>query len=351
MRRAIDLARRGWGQVAPNPLVGAVVVRDGVVVGEGYHARFGTAHAEPVALGAAADRARGSTVYVTLEPCAHLGKTPPCVDALIAAGVARVVAAVPDPNPTASGGAARLAAAGVLVEFGVLAEDARELNAAFFNAFESERAWITLKLALSLDGAIAPAAGLQRWMTSEESRAAVHQLRAGADGIAAGIGTVLVDDPELRVRAAAAPRLAPVRIVFDRHARLPTTSVLVRTARETPTLVVASAPDAGRAAALRAEGVDVVTAATLVDAMKLIRARGVRSLLVEGGATLASALVSERLVDRLVIFHAPVLLGARAVASFGALPAAAATAAGRLALLRSEPSGDDVMSTYALRFR
>ena len=242
MRRALDLARGGWGQVAPNPLVGAVVVRDGVVVGEGFHARYGGPHAEPVALAAAGDRALGSTVYVTLEPCAHQGKTPPCVDALVAAGVRRVIAAMRDPNPAAQGGGERLRAAGVDVEFGLLEAEAREMNAAFVHGLASDLPWVTLKLAVSLDAAIADPGGRQRWLTGAESRAAVHRMRAGADAVAVGIGTVLADDPRLTVRHATAPRVPPLRVVFDRGARLPPTSALGRSARDSPTVVVAAAP-------------------------------------------------------------------------------------------------------------
>src|SRR6478672_4178548 len=170
MRRAIELARKGWGQTAPNPMVGAVVVKDGVVVGEGYHARFGDAHAEVDALRAAGERSRGATVYVSLEPCNHHGKTPPCVDALIAAGVSRVVAATRDPSPTAGGGVERLRAAGIDVALDVEAGAARELNAAFFHALRSDRPWVTLKLALSIDGAIADASRAPAWLTGKKAR-------------------------------------------------------------------------------------------------------------------------------------------------------------------------------------
>src|SRR5688500_12992862 len=188
MRRALSLARRGLGQTAPNPMVGAVVVRDGEIVGEGWHARFGGPHAEPVALAAAGARARGATVYVTLEPCAHQGKTPPCTHALIAAGVARVVAATADPNPVASGGAAQLRAAGVDYQVGVSEREARELNAPFFFALGSDRPWVTLKLATSIDGAITDHRHSSAWLTGPRARRAVHRLRAGSDAVAVGIG-------------------------------------------------------------------------------------------------------------------------------------------------------------------
>lgn len=350
MRRALQLARLGRGQVAPNPMVGAVVVRDGGVVGEGYHARFGGPHAERAALDAAGERARGATVYVTLEPCAHHGKTPPCADALIAAGVARVVVATPDPNPTAEGGTRRLEAARIAVSTGLLGDQARELNAPFFHALASTRPWMTLKLALSLDGAIAPAGGATRWLTGPASRAAVHRMRAGSDAVAVGIGTALADDPTLTVRDAAPPRVAPARVVFDRGARLPPESVLARTARRVPTIVVAG-PDAPaeRVAALEAQGVQVRAAGSLGEALAALRAAHVRALLVEGGARIGAALLAERLVDRLVIFQAPVVLGAGALGAFAALGPAAAASLDALSLVGVERHGDDVMSTYALR--
>ncbi|MGH7632905.1 MAG: bifunctional diaminohydroxyphosphoribosylaminopyrimidine deaminase/5-amino-6-(5-phosphoribosylamino)uracil reductase RibD, partial [Gemmatimonadaceae bacterium] len=212
MRRALALARRGWGQTAPNPLVGAVIVRDGRTVGEGYHARYGAPHAEIMALRAAGEGARGATMFVTLEPCAHHGHTPPCADALLAAGIVRVVVAARDPNPVAAGGVERLQAAGVTVDVGLEGAVAQEMNAAFLHAFSAIRPWVTLKLAVSLDGAIADAAGRSRWITGERARRVVHRLRAQSDAIAVGIGTVLADDPALTVRDAPAPRVAPLRV-------------------------------------------------------------------------------------------------------------------------------------------
>ena len=223
MQRALALAARGWGQTAPNPMVGAVIVAKDQIVGEGFHERFGEAHAEVNALRQAGERARGATMYVTLEPCAHHGKTPPCADAIIAAGLSRVVIAASDPSRVARGGAERLRAAGIRVDIGVEQSAAIELNASFFHAQESDRPWTTLKLALSADGAIADPSGVHRWITGAESRREVHRLRANADGIAVGIGTVIADDPELTVRDVPAPRVTPRRIVFDHeysHARI-----------------------------------------------------------------------------------------------------------------------------------
>ncbi len=218
MDLALEAARRGWGQTAPNPMVGAVVVQGGRVAAVGWHAVYGEAHAEVVALDRAGDAARGATMYVTLEPCAHHGKTPPCADAIVRAGIARVVVAARDPNPEAAGGIARLRAAGVQVDTGLRANESCELNAPFFNAFRSDRPWVTLKLALSADAAMADAHGKSKWITGPGARAEVHALRAGSDAVAVGIGTALADDPMLDVRDAPAPRRPPARVVFDRHA-------------------------------------------------------------------------------------------------------------------------------------
>ena len=346
MRRALSLARRGWGQTAPNPMVGAVVVRGGEIVGEGWHARYGGPHAEAMALEAAGERARGATAYVTLEPCAHQGKTPPCADALVAAGVSRVVAATADPNPVASGGAARLREAGIDVEVGVAESEARELNASFFFALASDRPWVTLKLATSIDGAITDHWHSAAWLTGPRARRMVHRLRAGSDAIAVGIGTALSDDPLLTVRGRLKPRRPPVRVVFDRSARLPVTSKLAKTAREVPTVVVSQSPDANRAAALRAAGVEVVTAASLADGLRELRSRDIRSLLVEGGAGIAAVLLTACVVDRLVIFQAPLLLGQGSLNAFGGLPAAMVTAAPRLTVVERRAIGDDMMTVY-----
>jgi diaminohydroxyphosphoribosylaminopyrimidine deaminase/5-amino-6-(5-phosphoribosylamino)uracil reductase len=346
MRHALALARRGWGHTAPNPMVGAILVRDGIVVGEGYHVAYGGAHAEVAALAAAGPRASGATAYVTLEPCAHHGQTPPCADALIAAGVRRVVVATRDPNPVAAGGIARLRDAGIEVVVGVEEAAAREVNAAFLHAFRSDRPWVTLKLATSLDGAIAGRDGGGA-LTGAAARREVHHLRAGHDAVAVGIGTVLADDPRLTVRDAAAPRVPPVRVVFDRGARTPLDSHLVRTAREVPVVVISEAPPVERAAALRRAGVEVMTVASLDDGLRGLRARGVRSLLVEGGAGLAGALLTRAAVDRLVIFRAPCVLGAGALPAFGHAPAASPATAVRLPILASRSLDDDTMTVYA----
>lgn len=350
MHRALELAARGAGQVAPNPKVGAVLVRNGEIVGEGWHQRYGEAHAEVHALEAAGPRAQGATAYVSLEPCAHQGKTGPCTEALIAAGVARVVCAVRDPNPVASGGLERLERAGIAVQVGVCEAEARLLNAPFFHRVQhSQFPFVTLKLALSIDGAIVAADRRQAWLTGPESRAAVHALRADTNAVAVGIGTALADDPSLTVREAPAPRIPPVRVVFDRQARLPLSSGLVRTAQAVPVWVVA-APDAPaeRVQALRNHHVNVMQAETLTGAVTALRGAGIHHLMVEGGAGLASALMAADLVHHLIIFQAPVILGAGALPAFAALPGQGADLATRLTVLERRGYGVDLMTRYAV---
>jgi diaminohydroxyphosphoribosylaminopyrimidine deaminase/5-amino-6-(5-phosphoribosylamino)uracil reductase len=350
MRRAIALAQKGWGQTAPNPMVGAVVVHGTAIVGEGWHARFGEAHAEVAALAAAGERARGATVYVSLEPCAHHGKTPPCADALIAAGVSRVVFAAADPSAAGRGGGERLRAAGIAVDGGVEEPVARETNAPWFHdAMGATRPWVTLKLAVSLDGAIAGASRTPGWLTGEAARREVHRLRANADALAVGIGTAIADDPQLTVRGRKRPRVAPTRVVFDRRARLPLTSRLVRTARKVPVVVIAEHADATRAAALGAAGVGVIPATGLPDALIRLHARGVRHLLVEGGAALTGALLDDALVDRLIIFQAPILLGRGALAAFGEVAGRPLADAARWSVVARKAFGDDLMTVYAPR--
>ena len=347
MRRALVLARRGWGRTAPNPLVGAVVVRDGKIVGEGFHAAYGDAHAEAAALGAAGERARGADVYVTLEPCAHHGKTPPCVDALIAAGVRRVIVAARDPNPLAAGGIDRLRQAGIAVTVGVEQDAAEELNASFlFVQRESARPFVTLKLAVSLDGMLASADRSQRWLTGEKARKEVHRIRAGVDAVAVGIGTALADDPALTVRFGRRPRVAPRRVVFDPKARLPPLNQLARTAKQVPTWVVADAPDLAARTALERTGVRVLEARGLDAQLGLLRGEGIHHLLVEGGAGMAGALLSGGFVDRLIIFQAPVLLGAGALAAFGSVSLGAGFPE-RWRVIECRSFDDDTMTSYA----
>ena len=348
MRRALTVALRGRGTTAPNPMVGAVVVHDGRIVGEGFTQPPGGPHAEVMALRAAGPQARGATVYVTLEPCNATGRTPPCVDALLAAGVARVVYAAADPNPVMQGGAQRLAGAGVLVEAGVEAQRALDLNPAFFHRFASDRPFVTLKLARSIDGAIADGRRIAGWLTGAAARREVHRQRAEHDAVAVGVGTVLADDPQLTVRVQPPPAAPPRRVVFDRTGRTPLTSALVRTARQVPVTIVAESLTADRQEAFAAAGVDLVVAAGLAEQLRAVRGAGVTSLYCEGGATLADALLAAGLVDRLVIFTAPVVLGADAVRPLQAGADVRIEHAARHRLVAHRRLGDDLMATYDL---
>ncbi len=317
MRRALEIARGGWGRVAPNPLVGAVLLRDGHVLAEGYHAEYGQPHAEAAALMAAGD-ARGATCVVTLEPCTHVGKTPACAEALIAAGVARVVYAVGDPHPEAGGGAARLRAAGVEVEAGPGRERAAALNAPFlFAQTNSDRPFVAVKLATSLDGFVADHSGRSRWISGTAAREWVHWLRAGFDAIGVGARTVLLDDPALTVRGAVVPRRAPTRVVFARRSLPSGDRQLVQSARAVPTKVFAE-PGVARGAGglLSDSGVDVGEAEDLTGALRALRADGIESLLIEGGGTLVTALLEARVVDRVYWIQAPIWLG-KGVRGFG----------------------------------
>ncbi len=343
MSRALALAWQGWGRVGRNPMVGAVVLRDGAPVAEAYHASFGGPHAEAAALKAAGARARGADLVVTLEPCRHHGKTPPCVDAIIAAGVRRVVYGAADVDPQARGGAAVLGAAGVKVEGGVLEGAVRAQNAAFFHRHARPgRPFVALKLATSVDSRIADADGQSRWVTGPAARDWVHWLRAGFEAIAVGRNTVLVDDPALTVRGALRPATPPLRVVFDRGAAIPAGAALVRTARHTPTLVLAEreGPDA---VALREAGVDVLVTTGAADGLAQLAARGVDSVLVEGGGVLAGRLLAEGLVDRIYILTAPILLGAGGWPAFDGVPDAAIASVRRWTVAGRHALDDDTL--------
>jgi len=319
MARALGLAARGLGLTSPNPAVGALLVRHGEVVGEGAHLRAGGPHAEATALAEAGERAQGATCYVTLEPCAHQGRTPPCAEALIAAGVAEVVAACPDPNPLVNGrGIERLRAAGVRVRLGVAEAEARALNRAFFGAMSRGRPHVTLKTAMTLDGKIAAWDGASRWITGEAARLEAHRLRFLADAVLVGVGTVLRDDPKLTVRLPDAPAKEPLRVVADSRLRTPADARVLAAGDPSRTLVACVEPaPADAAARLRARGVRVLELAEdrgRVDLGALLSALGrldVVAVLVEGGAELAWGLVDAGLVDRVAFFVAPRLLGGR----------------------------------------
>lgn len=318
MARALELAALARGKTSPNPMVGAVVVSGGEIVGEGYHQKAGTPHAEVHALNQAGSRARGGDLYVTLEPCCHFGKTPPCTDAIIEAGIARVFAAVQDPNPLVAGkGVQKLKEAGIKVEVGLLEEEARQLNQAFFKYVQTGRPFVTLKAAMSLDGKIATVSGQSQWITGEEARNRVQWLRLEHDAIMTGIGTVLADDPWLTLRLPGEDK-KPLRVVVDSNLRIPVEARLVATASQVPTLVVAAEnADQKKAEVLRSAGVEVWELpgeehrVSLKDLMVRLGERGIVSLLLEGGAELNSGALAEGVVDRLVFFVAPKLIGGR----------------------------------------
>jgi diaminohydroxyphosphoribosylaminopyrimidine deaminase/5-amino-6-(5-phosphoribosylamino)uracil reductase len=314
MRRALALARRGRGRTSPNPMVGAVVAKAGRIIAEGYHRRAGEPHAEALALQRAGPEARGATLYVTLEPCCHHGRTPPCTDAIIASGVRRVVAAMRDPNPLVAGkGLRRLRRAGIEVEVGLLEEQARRLNEAYCHRITTGRPFVTLKLAASLDGKIATRTGSSRWITAQAARLHVHRLRAESDAVMVGIGTALADDPRLTGQLGAMRQ--PIRVVVDSRARLPTDAAMLREPGG-PVIVAATlrAPRS-RVAALRRAGAEVLLLRERqgrVDLRALLEAlgrRGITSLLVEGGSEIAGSLLDAHLVNKFVLFLAPILVG------------------------------------------
>jgi diaminohydroxyphosphoribosylaminopyrimidine deaminase/5-amino-6-(5-phosphoribosylamino)uracil reductase len=314
MQRALELAEGGRGRVSPNPLVGAVIVRDGETIGEGFHAALGGLHAERAALedcrGRGEDPA-GATMYVTLEPCAHQGRQPPCSDAIVEAGVSRVAIASDDPSEkTAGRGPEQLRAAGIEV-LEADEEDshaARLLNQPFRKHALTGRPLVTLKLAMSRDGHTSTPPGTSPWISGEQSRALVHRWRAESDAIAVGIGTALADDPLLTARGIDGVR-QPLRVVFDRSARLPLDSRLLATLDQSPVLVIAAPdPPADRVEALQNAGAEVVPAADLESALDLLGSRGLTSVFLEGGQTLANAFASDDLLDETRTFVAPVLL-------------------------------------------
>lgn len=312
MARALRLARKGLFTTTPNPRVGCVVVKDGAIAGEGWHARAGEPHAEIHALNAAGIAARGATAYVTLEPCSHHGRTPPCAGALVAAGVARVVAAMRDPNPQVAGnGLEQLRAAGIDTADGLMEAEARELNLGFVSRMERGRPWVRLKLAASLDGKTALDNGRSQWITGIDARRDGHAWRARACAILTGAGTVRDDDPQLTVREVATER-QPLRVVVDSHLETPATARILDGGN---TLVAAAVQDGAKLAALRAAGAEVVVLPNpqgkvdLPRLLRLLAERGVNELHVEAGHKLNGSLLREGLVDELLLYFAPTLLG------------------------------------------
>ena len=363
MRMALALAGRSLGRVAPNPAVGAVLVREGHVLGRGTTGDGGRPHAEAVAIAQARERygpeaLRGATAYVTLEPCNHHGRTPPCADALIAAGVARVVSPMQDPDPRVSGrGFTTLAAAGIAVDCGVMERAARRLNAGFVSAIERRRPWVTLKLATTLDGRIATRAGESRWITGAAARARVHLMRTRADAVLVGAGTVRADDPMLDVRGLGARAAQPARVVADGGLSLSPDSRLARTAHASPVKLLhrADAP-AGRREALGSLGVGMIEVAAredglldMVDALRHLTETGVTRVLCEGGGRLAASLLGAGLVDEITLFTAGKAIGGDGLPGIGALGLARLADAPQFELESAEPVGEDLLTRWRLR--
>jgi diaminohydroxyphosphoribosylaminopyrimidine deaminase/5-amino-6-(5-phosphoribosylamino)uracil reductase len=318
MRRALTLARRARGRTSPNPLVGAVIVRRGRIVGKGFHRRVGEAHAEVAALRQAGASARGATLYVTLEPCNHHGRTPPCCDAILKAGIARVVAAMRDPNPVTNGrGLARLRRAGVRVRVGVLEADARELNAAFCKTMRTGLPLVLAKIGQSLDGKIATARGRSRWITSPRARAQGHALRHAADAVLVGLNTVLQDNPRLSARGDRARAGRPVKVIVDSQLRTPPDAACLSANPPAPTIIATTVDRPERRAVLEERGAQVLRFSPrrgrvpLRALLRVLARRGLQSVLIEGGGEVLASALAQRLVDRIIWFVAPVLIGGR----------------------------------------
>jgi diaminohydroxyphosphoribosylaminopyrimidine deaminase/5-amino-6-(5-phosphoribosylamino)uracil reductase len=357
MQLALTLGRRGQGRTWPNPAVGAVVVKDGVIVGRGWTQPGGRPHAEPEALKRAGEAARGATLYATLEPCSHFGKSPPCVDAIIAAGIARVVSAIEDPNPEVAGqGHAKLRAAGIKVDIGAGAAEAAHDHAGHFRRIRDKRPHVILKLAVSSDDKIGAAGHKAVAITGEAAKARVHLLRAQCDGILVGIGTVLADDPLLTCRLPGMEARSPVRLVLDRALRIPGTSKLVHSARETPLWVMTSnLSEAPAAMKLGAAGAQVIRVATttspppgldLLAVLHALAERGITRLLVEGGARVASSFVAAGLVDEVWLLRGPDPVGAGGVPALDALPLSVLTQSPAFQRRVSETLQKDTLTIY-----
>ena len=357
MRSALALARRGLGNTWPNPSVGCVVVQNGRVVGRAFTAPGGRPHAEPQALSMAGPLAHGATAYVTLEPCCHHGRTPPCTDALIGAGIARVVIAARDPDPRVNGqGVAKLRAAGIAVEEGVLAGEAAEILAGFHQRTTTGRPLVTLKLASTLDGRIATHSGESRWITREPARRAAHVLRGRHDAILVGVGTVMADDPDLTCRLPGFRPTPIVRVVADSHLRTSMTSRLVASARETPTwMLIRHGTDATRRHAFADVGIRLIEVAgaeagvDLQAGLLALGTAGITRLLVEGGAQVAAALLRGGLVDRIAWFHAPAVMGGDAWPAVQAFGIDRLDAMPRFVRQHATPVGEDMLTEFVRR--
>ena len=352
MKAALRLARRGIGRVSPNPLVGAVLVRGGTIVGTGYHRFFGGPHAEVHALEKAREKARGADLYINLEPCSHFGKTPPCADALIAAGVRRVFIGMQDPNPLVSGkGIKKLREAGIFVETGIREHECRQLNEAFIKYITRQIPFVYLKLAATLDGKIATAGGDSKWITCDASRAFVHRLRSEVDAIMVGIGTVLEDDPLLTARPAFGAGKNPLRVIVDSRLRTPHGSKLLHTARAVPTIIATCSGSAPRRQkALKQRGADILETAPrrgrvdLLKLMKKLAQRGITTVLIEGGSELSATALQAGIVDKILFFYAPkIICGEKALPMIGGQGVHKISCAVRVRDLRVKKVGDDIL--------
>jgi diaminohydroxyphosphoribosylaminopyrimidine deaminase / 5-amino-6-(5-phosphoribosylamino)uracil reductase len=356
MQLALTLGRRGLGRSWPNPAVGAVLVKDGVIIGRGWTQASGRPHAETEAIARAGVAARNATLYVTLEPCSHFGKTPPCADAIIAAGITRVVSAIEDPNPEVAGqGHARLRASGITVDIGLGAAEAARDHAGHFRRFRDKRPHVILKLAVSSDDKIAEAGHKPVAITGEAAKARVHLLRAQCDAVMVGIGTVQSDDPLLTCRLPGMEAHSPVRVVLDRSLRISGTSRLVQSARQTPLWVMTSTvAEAPAAAKLGAAGAQVIripgTSATprldVTAVLNVLAERGITTLLVEGGARVASSFVAAGLIDEFWLLRGRDSIGAGGVAALDALPLSALTRSPTLKQRASEMLQHDLLTIY-----
>jgi diaminohydroxyphosphoribosylaminopyrimidine deaminase/5-amino-6-(5-phosphoribosylamino)uracil reductase len=356
MQLALTIGRRGQGRTWPNPAVGALVVKDGVIVGRGWTQPGGRPHAEPEALKRAGEAARGATLYVTLEPCSHIGKSPPCADAIIAAGIARVVSAIEDPNPEVAGqGHAKLRAAGIAVDIGLGAAEAARDHAGHFRRVRDKRPHVILKLAVSSDDKIGGAGRKPVAISGEAAKARVHLLRAQCDAVLVGIGTVRADDPLLTCRLPGMEARSPVRVVLDRNLRIPGSSRLIHSARETPLWVMTSSlAEAPAAMKLGAAGAQVIRVATataprgldLVSVLQALSDKGITRLLVEGGARVASSFVAAGLVDEIWLLRGADPIGAEGVPALEALPLTALTESPAFKLRASETLEKDTLTIY-----
>jgi len=358
MKTALELAARARGRTSPNPMVGAVVVKGGRIAGQGYHVRAGTPHAEVLALEEAGSEARGATLYVTLEPCCHHGRTGPCSEAVIAAGVAKVVVAMRDPNPLVSGGGIRrLREAGVEVVEGVMEEEARELNEVFVKYITTGKPFVVAKAAMSLDGKIATRSGKSKWITGPEARACGHRLRDWYDAILVGLGTVLADNPSLTTRLPAGGGRDPVRVILDSQARIPLNAAVLTQKSEAPTIIATTAgapPD--RLETLRRAGAEVLVVnkgprVELAELIKILGRREITSLLIEGGAEVHGSALAAKIVDKVVWFIAPKIIGGReAPGPVGGRGAADLSGAAELERVKVSRLGPDFCIEGYLKF-